>query len=147
MRCKDPHRRPRKLSIACLLCLLVLAPRVRADVAVIVSASNHESMDTVTLAKIFMAQIYAFPNGDSAQPIYQKVGSPVDQEFTGKLVKSMTVEVRRIWAGLVFTGGARRPRVFNSDDDVIEFVASNPHAIGYVNPDKVHGDVRVIMKL
>jgi ABC-type phosphate transport system substrate-binding protein len=138
----------RLLAIALSLFVLALSPRARADVVIIVNSANHESIDTAGLSKIFMAQNYTFPSGGSAQPVYQTVGSRVDEEFTGKLVKSMPVDVKRVWAGLQFTGGARRPRVFGSDDDVIKFVAGNPQAIGYVNADKVHGDdVRVVMKL
>jgi hypothetical protein len=146
---KHPPSRRESFAVAWLLCLIALAlsSRARADVAIIVSASNHEAIDTANVSKIFMAQAYVFPSGSSAQPAYQTVGSPVDEEFTAKLIKAMSVEVRQIWARLQFTGGARRPHVFGSDDDVIKFVASNPQAIGYVNPDKVHGDVRVVMKL
>jgi hypothetical protein len=136
-----------KFSLVCMLCVLSQPIDARADVAVIVSSANHEAIDTNNVSKIFMAQNYAFASGASAQPTYQTIGSAVDEEFTGKLVKSMPVEVKRVWAGLQFTGGARRPRVFGSDDDVIKFVAGNPQAIGYVNADKVHGDVRVVMKL
>jgi hypothetical protein len=146
---KPPYRRRQNFAVACLLCLTAcaLSAKARAEVAIIVSAANHEAIDTSNVSKIFMAQAYAFPSGASAQPAYQTVGSAVDEEFISKLIKSMPVEIKQIWARLQFTGGARRPRVFGSDDDVIKFVASHPQAIGYVNPDKVHGDVRVVMKL
>lgn len=147
MRSNDTQSRSRRFAIACVLSVLVLSPKAWADVVIIVSNSNHEAIDTANVSKIFMAQNYVFPSGAGAQPAYQTVGSAVDEEFTGKLVKSMPVDVKRIWAGLQFTGGARRPRVFGTDEDVIKFVAGNPQAIGYVSADKVHGDVRVVMKL
>jgi ABC-type phosphate transport system substrate-binding protein len=54
-------------------------------------------------------------------------------------------EMQKIWLRKQFSGKAIPPTTFNSEEDILDKVASTPGAIGYISADKVNEDVKVLM--
>ncbi|GBC63158.1 hypothetical protein DENIS_4151 [Desulfonema ishimotonii] len=61
--------------------------------------------------------------------------------FIGKTV----AQYRNYWRKIVFTGKGRAPRSFKTPSDMVAYVARNDGAIGYVPPDTVSEDVKIIV--
>jgi hypothetical protein len=48
------------------------------------------------------------------------------------------------WRRLAMTGGGTSPHSFETEDELLKFVASTPGAIGFVDEAKVDGTVAVL---
>ncbi|MBH0004365.1 phosphate ABC transporter substrate-binding protein [Pseudoalteromonas sp. SWYJZ12] len=116
---------------------------VFAEVAVIINPSNVSSVDADTIKKIYLGKSKSFSNGDKVNPVNQD-GTSVADEFNDKVVGKSSSQLNAYWSKLVFTGKGTPPEKLTSDQAVIDFVAANGNAIGYVDSAKVTDKVKVI---
>lgn len=134
-----------KTFASLLLATLGYLPSAYADVAVIVHPSNNATIDDAAIARLFLGEVKSFPGGAAATPIDQK-NNEICAEFHNQILNKTTKEVRKIWARQVFTGGLKPPPALDGDDAVLQYVATTPDAIGYVQASKVNNKVKVIRK-
>jgi len=65
---------------------------------------------------------------------------------TSKLIYGMSSdELNKFWLALVFQGKAQAPNFFNSADDLENFVAQNPGAIGIIDQVDANNDIKTIL--
>lgn len=131
----------KKLILVTALSLCSMS--VFADVAVIVNPSNASTVDADTIKKIYLGKSKSFSNGDKVNPINQD-GTSVADEFNDKVVGKSSSQLNAYWSKLVFTGKGTPPEKLTTDQAVIDFVAANNDAIGYVDSAKVTDKVKVI---
>ena len=125
------------------LVLLVWACSVRAELAVIVNPqSGVDQLGRSQVINIFLASNREFPNGEPAVPIDLSPGSPENARFYRALVNRNTQQMSAYWSRLVFSGKASPPLRANSWKEVIQAVATNRNASGYVESEHV-GPARV----
>lgn len=126
--------------------LLALATSVGvADVVVVVSKKNSvESLTRTELTYIYLRQFDRFPNGKPAVPIDQDDGTPERTQFYRHYLGRSPAQIKAYWSKLIFTGRGRPPRSFDDGASVVDVVAKNPNAIGYVDPELVDDRVRVV---
>jgi hypothetical protein len=67
-------------------------------------------------------------------------GSEVRSQFENEVIGRTADQLRAHWSRLQFTGRAVPLRDVESDQDVIDYVQSSPHAIGYVSNEELVGD-------
>lgn len=132
----------RLLPIICLVCWLVLMPlQVRcghADIVVIVNAQNSlAALSRSQVIDIYMGRLSSFPDGGIALPFDLSPDSPVRKSYYQSLVGKSIAQVNAYWARLLFTGRASPPRPLSSASEVLEAVAKNKDAIGYVDEETV----------
>lgn len=131
-----------RLFAGCVMC--AIGAFARADVAVIV----HPSFPATTLSKADFAKLYlgrttTFPSGTQAHAIELPPG-PVREQMLGAFLQKTDAEVAAIWSKLVFSGNAKSlPRVAD-EKAMLDRVASDPNAIGYVEAKSVDGSVKVL---
>lgn len=116
---------------------------VLADVAVIVNPGNANAVDGDVVKKIYLGKAKSFSDGLSVNPVNQD-GTSVADEFNNKVVGKSSSQLNAYWAKLVFTGKGTPPAKVNSDQAVIDFVAANNGAIGYVDSANVSPKVKVV---
>ncbi|MEO2266260.1 phosphate ABC transporter substrate-binding protein [Pseudoalteromonas sp. YIC-656] len=121
---------------------LVLSTSAFADISVITHPSNSGA-DADTVKKIYLGKAKSFADGSSAKPVNQD-GNAVFDEFNDKVLGKSSAQLNAHWSKLVFTGKGTPPDKLANDQAVIEFVANNPGAVGYVSSSNVTGDVKVI---
>jgi len=127
-----------------LICALSLCSfNTFADIAVIINPSNANAIDTDTIKNIYLGKSKSFSNGDKVSPVNQD-GTPVADEFNDKVVGKSSSQLNAYWSKLVFTGKGTPPEKLASDQAVIDFVAANNGAIGYIDSAKVSDKVKVI---
>ena len=137
----------RRWMIAISLMFFSLASTaIHAEVAVIVNAANSATLDDEAIARIYLAQVRKFPNGDAAQPIDQKDGSPAREDFTTKLIKRAPAHIKSYWAQQKFTGNLKPIKQLTDDDAIVKFVSENANSIAYVDAAKVKPGVKVVAK-
>jgi ABC-type phosphate transport system substrate-binding protein len=130
-----------------LLCALISAASVRADVVVVVSTrSSVTRLNSDHIAKIFLGKSNMFPGGGNALPVDQSEGSSVRDEFYLKVANKSAAQLTAYWAKVIFTGDGYPPRLLDGNAAVKRAVANNPNAIGYIDKGAVDSSVRVILE-
>lgn len=121
-------------------------PAPAADtVVVVVSPENPVTeMPRLHLSDLYMGRTSSFPNGESAEPIDQEPGSRVRQAFYETYLGRSLSEIKAHWSKAVFTGRGRPPRGVDNGEEMKEFLAGNPEAIGYIDRSLVDESVRVV---
>lgn len=130
-----------------LLLSALIGLNAHAEIAVIVRADSHVDYDDLLVEKIFLVQLLTLPDGGKAVPVHQKDGSEIHSKFVLGLLNKSPTFIRSGWSKLTFTGALKAIKEVKDDDAVIRFVEETPNGIGYVDTRKIHGNVRVIMKL
>jgi ABC-type phosphate transport system substrate-binding protein len=77
-------------------------------------------------------------------PLDQPNGSDLRREFYRSVTGQNETQINAFWARLAFSGRALPPRQMNDSAAIIQRVAGDIHAIGYVDKDSVTKDVTVI---
>jgi hypothetical protein len=95
------------------------------------------------LRGIFIGTRTRFADGSHAVPVILK-GGPVHEVFLKKHVGQGPEEFRSEWRKMVFTGQGAMPKAFDSESDLIEYVAATPGAVGYVSRVSSQDGVRVL---
>lgn len=119
---------------------------VQAEIAVVVHPSNTAKIDQSSLSRLFLGKMKSFPGGGQAVPLNQAEGSAVTDEFNKKVLKKSGSQLKAYWSKLVFTGKGTPPKAIASDAEVIKLISSNPNMIGYVSPEAVTADVKLVSK-
>ncbi|MGA9070360.1 MAG: hypothetical protein WB424_08910 [Terracidiphilus sp.] len=120
------------------------AARAQAQVIVIanpgVKATEISKSD---LRDVFTGNATSLPGGGSVVPILLKAGT-VHEEFLQVYIGKNDTAYRAGWRSLVFSGQASMPKSLDTDAAVVEFVAHNTGAIGYINRSTPHEGVKVL---
>jgi ABC-type phosphate transport system substrate-binding protein len=123
---------------------LILAVQARAQVIVIanpgVKATEISKSD---LRDVFTGASTALPGGGSVVPILLKAGM-VHEEFLQAYIGKDDTAYRAGWRSLVFSGQASMPKSLDTDAAVVDFVAHNAGAIGYIGKSTPHEGVKVL---
>ena len=130
-----------------LMASLLAAGAVHAasDLVVITNiASGVEKLTHDEVVNIFMGRYRKLPSGMSAFPVDENAQKAT---FYRVLVGKELPEVQSYWARLVFSGQGSPPRQMDSADEVLETVANNKGAIGYVDKKKVNARVKIVLDL
>lgn len=117
------------------------------DIVVIVSSLNSVKMLTREhVADIFLGRMQQFPDEQRASPIDQAEGSDVRERFNMEVLGRSSAQVRAHWSRILFTGRGRPPRSVASNEDMVQAVAADVHAIGYIQRRFVNGSVVVVFE-
>jgi hypothetical protein len=134
-----------KILYALLLVALasILAGQAQAQVIVIANpgvkatdVSKNDLKDVFTGASTSLG-------GASVVPILLKAGT-AHEEFLQAYVGKSDAAYRAGWRSLVFSGQATMPKSLDGDAAVVEFVAHNAGAIGYIGKSTPHEGVKVL---
>ncbi len=137
-------------ACAALLALSAHTPAARASPEVVVITNPANSTVALTASEIrrlYLGLDAFLPDGTPAQPVDQQVENPVHREFYEKIVRMDEGELRRFWAGLIFTGQATPPQTVSGDEEVKRFVANYRGGIGYVGPGAVDKSVKILLRV
>jgi ABC-type phosphate transport system substrate-binding protein len=132
-----------KSLLAVLICSTVSMVS-HADLVVVVHPTNDATLDLKMTKRIFLGKEKRFSNGKEILPINQERGSGTRDMFDNEALGRNTSQVSAYWSKLVFTGKGVPPAEVSDDLAVIEIVANNKNAVGYVNSASVTGAVKVI---
>jgi ABC-type phosphate transport system substrate-binding protein len=133
------------LSIAMFVAsALVFAANAQAQVIVIanpgVKATEISKSD---LRDVFTGNATSLKDGSRVVPILLKAGT-VHEEFLQVFIGKNDTAYRAGWRSLVFSGQASMPKSLDGDAAIVEFVAHNQGAIGYIGKTTPHEGVKVL---
>ena len=133
-----------RYAILLLAAASIFAVHAQAQVIVIANPSvKATEISKSDLRDIFTGNATSLPGGGSVVPILLKAGT-VHEEFLQAYIGKNDTAYRAGWRSLVFSGQASMPKSLDSDAAVVEFVAHNPGAIGYIGKASAHEGVKVL---
>jgi ABC-type phosphate transport system substrate-binding protein len=104
-----------------------------ADFVLVANPSVKEAaVSRSQVARFFLHQATAWPDGEHVKPVDQVRTSEVRREFTSKVLKRTLAEVETYWTQAIFSGRAVPPPQKKNDEEVLAYVRDTPGAIGYV---------------
>ena len=129
-------RRPSFFRLRAILAigLLFATAKACAQLAVIVNPqSGVEQLSKAQVVNIFLGSHREFPSGVAAKPIDLGATAPEKAQFYRALVNRDLDQMAAYWSRLIFSGSTVPPAQANSWQDVLQLVANNRAAIGYVD--------------
>jgi hypothetical protein len=134
-----------RLPDAVLCCLLGFAESAGADLVVIANPdSGVDQLSRDAVVDIFMGRYQKLPSGVTALPVDQ---APAKAAFYKSLLDKELPEIQSYWARLVFSGQGSPPRQMATAAEVIDVVANNRGAVGYVDSTEIDRRVQVVLAL
>ncbi|OZG71218.1 hypothetical protein BTA51_21450 [Hahella sp. CCB-MM4] len=134
------------LSILILIPTFILAPAVKADIAVIVNPNSELSLSPEDIQNLFLAKKAFFPNGNKATLVTVESSSALFEEFCHKVVNRRPRQFLSYWARLVFTGKAAPMIRASSDQDIKVLISQNPNYIGFISTSELDDSVRSVQQ-
>lgn len=139
-------------ALAALLlgALIGAAPRPSDDdfVVIVAAANPATSIRRQELARLFLKKTARWGDGREVMPVDLSVNSGVRNAFTRAVLSVEGMDrisaVQNFWLQQVYSGRGNPPPVKNAEADVVQFVAANPGAIGYVSAVPSGGAVKVL---
>jgi ABC-type phosphate transport system substrate-binding protein len=122
---------------------LALAAKIQAQVVVIANPSVKANEVSKSDLKDVFTGASASLGGGNVVPILLKAGT-AHEEFLHTYIGKNDTAYRAGWRSLVFSGQASMPKSLNTDAEVVEFVAHNHGAIGYIGKGTHHEGVKVL---
>jgi len=123
---------------------LMLFQNVFAGVAVIVnSKSSLASANQTEVVNLFLNKSKTL-QGERLVPVDQSKGESTRTQFYETIVNKNESQLKAYWSRLIFTGKGLPPVEIGNDKMVLDRVANDPNAIGYVSSDKVNSSVKVL---
>jgi ABC-type phosphate transport system substrate-binding protein len=117
-----------------------------AEMVVVVVGATSPLMEIqrLHLADLYLGRTSRFPDGKPAMPIDQRPGTNDRAAFSETYLGRSEAQIKAHWSKLIFTGRGRPPAEAADAQTVLEMVAANPNAIGYVHPRFVDASVRIV---
>jgi len=122
----------------------LIGQRAYAQVIVIANPSvKATAVSKAELSDVFTGSATALPDGSRVVPILLKAGT-AHEEFLQVYIGKNDTAYRAGWRSLVFSGQASMPKSLDGDAAVVEFVAHNAGALGYIGKATPHDGVKVL---
>lgn len=136
-----------KLLIVVLLLFFGLA--ARAQETPLSAISNQKgppsAMNLSELKSIFKGEKQRWRDGTKISIALMKTNNPVGRTICKKVYDMSADELNKFWLALVFQGKVSAPNFFNSVEELEEFVAQNPGAIGIINEMARTSDIKTVI--
>lgn len=138
----------RPLPLLPALLLAMALPAWSGDLVLIANPANPvERLSHAEAVNIFMGRLRMFAGGQTAQPLDLPAEAPEKAQFYRLLLGKELADIDSYWARLLFSGATKPPKIAASQEQVLELVARDRRAIGYVERAKADKRVRVVMEL
>ncbi len=136
------------LSLPLLWIVLPEPLHAEERIAVIVSETSpvKDALSREELASIYRRKKLFWENSITIVPLNLPVTHPLRRSFSRTVLGESPEEMEAYWNTQYFHG-ISPPYVLASEEAVVEFVATTPGAVGYVNATAVNGRAHVLLYL
>jgi len=114
-------------------------------VAVVATGNPVATLTRNEVVAIFLGKASRFPDGSQTVPVDQPEGSDARDASYLLYAGKSAAQLKAHWSKIIFTGRGQPPKDVSNSAEVRKFVASNPHAIGYIEKAFVDSTVRVVL--
>lgn len=137
-----------KMYVITLFTILQIATAIGyAQVVVIANKSVPEiSLTYRQLSDIYTLRIITWSDESNIVPFTFKADNETTQAVFGSFGKSV-LDMKKLWMKMLLSGEGQPPKALDSEEEMVEKVASTPGAIGFVDASKVTDEVKVLAKI
>jgi len=126
-----------------VLCCLAGGAAV-ADVIIIANDDGAVgSLERELVKKIFLGKKTQWDDGCKVFPAIRK-NDRIHREFLKSVVMKSPAQYRTFWKQAIFTGTGRPPKLFATEEELIDYVAETKGAIGYIDAATPYEGVKVL---
>ena len=147
MEARKPENAMNTQRIVPLVAAVVLFgsfPAFAADVKIVANPSvRADSITPAELKSVFLEDRRSLSDGSHVEPVLAK-GGAAHEAFLRQYVGKSDDNLRTYYRTLVFTGTGAMPKFFDSDAELMHYVARTKGAIGYVSGDFPTAGVKVL---
>jgi len=130
-----------------VICLLLLVGSGYAQNGVKVIVNDNNDISTISseqLSRLFLKKTTKWDNGTKVSPVDLAANSDVRETFTNSIHGKSISAINAYWQKKIFTGKGVPPVELQSEKEIIDFVRSNPGAVGYVSAGTNTAGVKTI---
>ena len=119
-----------------------------AEIVLIAHPSNTQAQISLDTARdIYLGRMTMLPGGGKVIAVDQKDNTPAKIAFQEKVLKMKPGEVKAHWSKLIFSGAGVPPSVVGGNNEVRNWVASNPNGLGYIDKQAVDSSVKILLSI
>jgi hypothetical protein len=96
------------------------------------------------LANAFLKNISRWPDNQPIRPVDLRIDAGARKAFSEAVLRRSVAAVKAYWQQRIFSGRGVPPPALDSDQAVIEYVASHPGAVGYISGTTSVATVKVM---
>ncbi len=124
--------------------LLLTASAARAQIIVIANPSvKATEVSKADIREVFTGNSTTLKDGSRVVPILLNEGN-ANEEFLKAYIGKSDSAYRATWRSLVFSGQAMMPKSLEGDAAVVAFVTAHAGAIGYIDKESPHPNVKTL---
>ena len=112
-----------------------------AGVFIVKNDEQVAKLKRAELVRIYLGKKTLWESGVKIAPAILPENNPATREFIEGVLKKSVGQYRAYWKRRLFSGAGTLPKSFRTFQEVVEFVATNPGAIGMV--DRAPDDDRI----
>lgn len=117
-----------------------------AELAIIGHPDNAEAaLGQSQVTQIYLGKVKHFPGGAPTKPVDQSPDSAARQAFYAKVIGKSETQIKAYWTKMIFSGKANPPQEMGGDQEVKQWVAGHPEALGYIDAKAVDASVKVLL--
>jgi ABC-type phosphate transport system substrate-binding protein len=125
----------------------VLAAPALDDLVLVANAnSGIERLTKREVVNIYLGRYRRLDTGSTAEPIDLSSKTDAKAMFYRLLVDKNLAEINAYWSRLVFSGKTRPPQQVDDVDKVLDIVAHNRNALGYIDRAAVNSQVIIVFE-
>jgi ABC-type phosphate transport system substrate-binding protein len=128
----------RRSILAALATFLLWAGGAAAQnlgfVVVIHAGNPTATLSRQEISRMFLKQRARWDHGERVRPVDLTETKSVREQFSLAIFRRRTIDIEDHWKSQVFSGRDVPPTEKASEPEVLDYVAANPGAIGYVSP-------------
>jgi hypothetical protein len=122
----------------------IFSMRAQAQAIVIANPSvKSADVSKGDLRDVFTGASTSLKDGSHVIPVLLKQGG-VHDEFLAAYIGKNDTAFRASWRSLVFSGQATMPKSLDSEAAIVDYVAHNAGAIGYISKATPHEGLKVL---
>ena len=142
MRINRMSRAGSALLFGSLLLGFAMTSALAAEVVIANSSVGAAQVDKGTLQSLFLGKTSRL--GDAGVTVATLQQGAVHDAFLQAYVGRSPQQFLSHWRKLVFSGQGTQPPAFASEQEMVEFVAKTPGAVGYISDATPHDGVKVL---
>lgn len=122
-----------------------LSPAYGEDITIV--AHKDIAINSITkeqVKDIWLFSIKKLPTAGRIKVVDQKKGSTVRDSFYSTITGKTPSQIKSHWAKQMFMGKGYPPKALPGDEEILQWVASTPGGIGYVNKSATITSVKIL---
>jgi hypothetical protein len=129
--------------------LLAVSPALAADTPPPFRVVAHQDVPGTSISREFLANAFLknvtrWPDSQALRPVDLKLVAGARKGFSEAVLRRSVAAVKAYWQQRIFSGRGVPPPALDSDQAVLDYVASNPGAVGYISGTASVGTAKVM---